>query len=130
MVKVTRDQSRRKPVKHAAPTGGTWMQNLAARLAANLGRENGSQIRRYEAGSFAQGRAGGRHDAGLNCITVALNDGSRCYQEPAQGTVGSPTQAAPVQAHRASENVEAPQIHRCPVVRACSQIWEHCASAW
>src|ERR1019366_1364898 len=34
---------RRKLANHAALTGGTWMQNLAARSVANVGRRNGSR---------------------------------------------------------------------------------------
>jgi len=93
----------RKRAEHAALTGGTWMQNLAAWCAANAGRRNGSLTGRYDRVVHPNGQR--RDEPRLNCITVGLKDGPQGWRGLGDGTVGSPKQVALVQADTRGKNV-------------------------
>lgn len=107
----------RKRAMQGALTGAVG-SHPCARSAHNVGGRNGALTRRYDAGGSAHGRAATWHETGLNCITVGLNDWLQGVREPGEDTVGSPKQAAPVQADTGSKNVAAQQVHRSRVVRA------------
>jgi hypothetical protein len=78
---------RRKLANHAALTGGTWMQNLAARSVANAGRRNGSLSWRYVARLALDQDP--RHHARQNCITGGTNDDDQAFRGAGQSPVGS-----------------------------------------
>lgn len=90
----------------------------ALRRETKLGRAIMALTRRYVANECAQGRAVGRHHAGLNCITVVLNDVARCYQEPGQGTVGSLKRSGPGAGRYGKRERRGTEFHVGLVVRA------------
>jgi hypothetical protein len=112
----------RKWVSRAALTGGTWVQNPAVTVAANVGRRNGSLIGRYDGNGFAHVRAGRIHEPRLNCIAVGLNGGIQGSRAPGEDTVGSPKQVAPVQADTRGKNVSVALVQTGAVVRVSRSI--------
>lgn len=130
MDKLTRNPGRRKRLVHAALAGGTWVQNLAATVAANVGRRSGSLIGMYDLRSLVcfHGHARSWDENRLNCITVGLNGGCQGLAEPGKATVGSPKQVALVQADTRGKNVDADLLQTGAVVRADRPIWDSLTS--